>query len=98
MQDLLKGMGNYVMSSELHLTYLVTPVHEDVLSMVDREGQQWCCFSNMFKAVEKNKVHLKVAEACGIDPNVGCKCAVYSLLRPRMACSVTHPPMGLECQ
>ena len=91
-------MGNYVMSSELHLTYLVTPVHEDVLSKVGREGQQWCRFSNMFKAVEGNAVHRKVAEACGIDPDVGCKCAVYSPPGLRMACSVTHPPMGLGCQ
>lgn len=76
MQDLQKACSGFIMAGELHLTYLVTPVHEDVLSLVHptSPASQWRKFLEVFWAVDRNPVQRRVAAFCGITEAFYSRC------------------------
>jgi len=49
MQDLAKAREGFVLTSDMHLTYLVTPVD---LSAWDRKGPDWNAFYKMLQALK----------------------------------------------
>ena len=48
-QDLAKAREGFVLTSDMHLTYLVTPVD---LSAWDRKGPDWNAFYKMLQALK----------------------------------------------
>ena len=70
-QDLTNAQDHYVMKYDLHLTYLVTPVAEDILSTSARsEKGQWGKFLEMYeRRIDNNRQLRTIAEICGITPD-----------------------------
>lgn len=63
----MRAQEQYVMRLDLQLTYLVTPVTEDVLSLVSPEPRrQWLQFLSVFSPVDRDPLRRAVATACGI--------------------------------
>ena len=62
MQDLARALEGFVMTSDLHLTYLVTPVD---LSAWDRRGPDWTAFYQMLHVL---KVNYLTYTASGLSP------------------------------
>ena len=53
-QDLAKAREGFVLTSDMHLTYLVTPVD---LSAWDRKGPDWNAFYKMLQALKVCLTH-----------------------------------------
>lgn len=69
-QDLMTAQETYVIKYDLHLTYLVTPVAEDILgSSAKTQAGQWCMFLQMYnQRIDANASLRRIAQFCGITP------------------------------
>ena len=68
LQDLVNAQSRYIMALDLQLTYLVTPVSEDILSEVSKgQSSQWAKFLEIYsQLVDRDKLLRRIAECCGI--------------------------------
>ena len=67
----------YVPAGDMHLTFLVTPVQEDLLGQgLQQQGKsnarsmQWKTFYDLYRKMlsdSKSRKHLEVARTCGIS-------------------------------
>jgi len=69
LQDFETAQSMYVPEGDLHLTFLVTPVQEDVLGQglqqkTNPPSLQWKTFQNMYRGMRQKS--LQVARTCGI--------------------------------
>lgn len=68
MQDLKKAHQCFIMETDLHLTFLITPVGEDVLSLVHSSpATQWRKFLEVYRVVDRNSTMRRIAACCGIS-------------------------------
>ena len=81
LQDLVNAQSKYIMALDLQLTFLVTPVTEDVLSDVSKgQSGQWAKFLEIYsQLVDRDKLLRRIAECCGITSDFYSR-SVYSLL------------------
>ena len=72
-------MLGFIFDTELHLTFLVTPVGEDVLSLVNSSvAMQWRKFMEVYKVVDKNPTMRKIAAYCGIGEGFSSRYGISS--------------------
>jgi hypothetical protein len=72
LQDFENAQIKYVPTGDLHLTFLITPVQEDVLAqgMIQKGSPpslQWKTFHSMYLQLKRGAV--EVAYTCGITDN-----------------------------
>ena len=60
LQDLARAQEDYVMTTDMHLTYLITPVD---LSAWDRRGPNWSCLYQMLHSLQVGLCCAGMAEA-----------------------------------
>ena len=67
-QDLVTAQAQYIMAMDLQLTFLVTPVTEDVLSDVSKgQSGQWAKFLDIYsQLVDRDRLLRRIAQCCGI--------------------------------
>ena len=81
LQDLARAQEDYVMTTDMHLTYLITPVD---LSAWDRRGPDWSCLYQMLHS-------LQVSCCC-----IGCQTANCCFERLKCISKMTAV-LGLDC-